>query len=481
MKFRSKKFNLALPIISLLMAASCGGGSDTAGIGGSGFISSGSVTGFGSVFVNGVKFETTASTFDVEDVDGSQDDLRVGMVVQVQGTINADGVSGTATHIQYADDLQGQISGVSENPDMTEKFLTILNKKVVISNTDTAFEGTSYDLIAEDDVVEVSGYYDQIGELRASYIEFKTASLSDVEVKGEIAELSGTNFKVLGINVDTATASASIDLPNGLQIGVLVEVKGTYNNSTNTIIATQVEAEDNELSENDEVEVEGLITSYVDDSEFDINGYPVNASNAVFTPTGLVLEVGIKVEAEGSVSNGILNASEIELRGGSAEISAEVVDVTDLANNRFSVLLVAGEPPITVQLSASTRVEDELGDNDNPLSIVLNNGDFVEVRGFETDTSTIEATQVKRESEVKETQLQGVVSAKVDDVSITVLGVVFPVNASTEYEAENDVAFATSAEFFNALIPGQTVVNIVDMLPGEGNAIGVADEVEIED
>ena len=142
MNTRSGKFPFIVSALAAaIMVSGCGGGTDTAGIGGSGYISSGSVTGFGSVFVNGVEFKTNSAIFDVEDnIDATQADLRVGMVVQVEGTINSDGVTGTATGIQYSDDIEGPISNdpaLNENADGTEKTLTILGKTVIISKTET--------------------------------------------------------------------------------------------------------------------------------------------------------------------------------------------------------------------------------------------------------------------------------------------------------------------------------------------------------
>ena len=55
---------IALTIVGCGSESSGGGG--VAGIGGSGYVSSGSVSGFGSVFVNGVEFETDSATFDVD-------------------------------------------------------------------------------------------------------------------------------------------------------------------------------------------------------------------------------------------------------------------------------------------------------------------------------------------------------------------------------------------------------------------------------
>ena len=76
------------------------------------------------------------------------------------------------------------------------------------------------------------------------------------------------------------------------------------------------------------------------------------------------------------------------------------------------------------------------------------------------------------------------VTAQIQDVSITVLGVVFPVdNASgdpTEYENENEVSFADHAAMIAVTTIGQTVVSIEDKAAPDGNATGVADSVEIE-
>lgn len=484
MKTRIKQLYIFITALSIVIITACSGGGGIAGIGGSGFISSGTITGFGSVFVNGVRFETGASTFDVEDdTDATQANLRIGMVVQVQGSINSDGVNGVATHIQYADDMQGPISNVITSADF--KTLTVLGKTVIISSTGTAFEGLdfSYASVAQGNVIEVSGFYDEIGHLQASFVERKSITFDSstvFEVTGVISNLSGTTFEVQGITVD-ASNPIETDLPDGLQNDLLVEVKGLYNSNINTITATEVEAEDNDLVEDgNEVEIEGFITRYASISDFDINGYAVNAFNATRTPAALELKVGIKVEAEGAVSNGILNASEVEIRGGNAEVSAKVKEVLD--NNSFTVELDPSLSLITVQLSTSTLMEDEAGNDDHLLLSELTVGDFVDVRGYEGGASTINATRVKRESEVKDVELQGVVRAQAIDVSITVLGVVFPVSAvSTSYEDQNEIEIATHTEFEQITDIDLTVVSIVDKVQGDGNATGVADEVEIED
>ena len=484
MNIRNGKFPFtASALTAAIMVSACGGdgslgGGDTAGIGGSGFISSGTVTGFGSVFVNGVEFETGSAIFDIEDANLSESDLRVGMVVQVEGTVNPDGITGTATGIQYSDDIEGPISAISENADFTEKTLTILGQKVIISAADTAYDGVTYAAITQGNVIEVSGFYDQNSDLRASYIELKPAT-NTVEVKGLITSLSGTNFIIQGVNVNAGAANLS-DLSTGLQEGVLVEVKGTYDSGTNTIAATEVDAESNDLSdEADEVELEGLITRYVSNDDFDINGIEINTvtASAIFTPTAPTLKEGDKVEVKGTLLNGVLIATEVEVRGGSAEASAKVSSI-NLTNNSFTMAILAGQS-ITVQLTTATRMEDEVGSGDHLLLTELQVNDFVDVSGFESGASEITATQVKRESEVKEVQLQGVVATPMLTTSVTILGVTFLVDGATDYEDADDLSISQSALI--AAATSGTVVSITDKKLGEGNPIGTADEVEIED
>lgn len=466
-----------------LIACSSGGGDQVAGIGGSGYISTGTVTGFGSVLVNGTKFETGLSSYEVEgNVHATQSDLRIGMVVQVSGTVNPDGLSGTATNIHYSDDLEGPISSISENADMTEKTLSVLGKTVIIHNADTVFEGTTYAALAPGNVIEISGYYDNANNLRASYVEFKSISSSVntiFEISGVITGLTGNNFNVQGVNIDATTATLS-DIPNDLlQDGLLVEVKGTF--AASTITATEIEGDNSELADDgSEVSIEGYVTDFVNNSDFKISGQSIDASGATttFLPDSIVLKNGIKIEAEGTISNGVLIATEIESRSGNSEVTA-VVDSVDVANNRLTVSVIASGPSITVQLTTATLTEDELSENQLDLSQIVVDTDFVEVRGFESDTSTITATRVKRVSGEK-TELQGVITDKVDDNSVTVLGVVFPIDLDTEYEDEFEGVIPNYAQFISAITLEQSIISIEDALINDTNPVGFADSIEIE-
>ena len=102
----------------------------------------GKLTGFGSIYVNGIEFETNSATYEIDDVQGSGDsDLSVGMFVKVKGTVNADGVSGTAESVSYDDEVEGPVENIMPDPasGATERTFTVFSGAVLV-NTETVFE-----------------------------------------------------------------------------------------------------------------------------------------------------------------------------------------------------------------------------------------------------------------------------------------------------------------------------------------------------
>ena len=93
--------SLAVAVALAGCGSSGGGGVSTA----SNSSITGVITGFGSVYVNGVEFDTTSASYSVDGVAGSSDyDLDVGMRVNLEGTVNSDGITGKAASISYTDE-----------------------------------------------------------------------------------------------------------------------------------------------------------------------------------------------------------------------------------------------------------------------------------------------------------------------------------------------------------------------------------------
>ncbi len=81
---------LSLMTVFIAGLTACGGGTQVAGggIGGTG-ISQGSITAFGSVWVNGVEFDTSNASILRNGSSVTQSDLAIGMVVTVDGSVNS--------------------------------------------------------------------------------------------------------------------------------------------------------------------------------------------------------------------------------------------------------------------------------------------------------------------------------------------------------------------------------------------------------
>ncbi len=225
-----------------------------------------------------------------------------------------------------------------------------------------------------------------------------------------------TTFNLAGITGLSINASGAAieDLPNNqLADGAFVEVKGTCSDSScTTINATRVEGE-SEGFDNDDVEVEGIITRLtVSDSNFEVNGFPVNASNAVREPATLTLALDKQVEVEGSVINNVLVASKVKDEGGEIKIAA-TVDTVNPSAGSFELEPVSGQT-ITVKIDTSTEIEDEIGGfNSAALLNNMNQGDYIVVEGYDDGTGTIIASEVERET-LDDVILQGVVTATQD-------------------------------------------------------------------
>jgi hypothetical protein len=309
-----KKTRLATAIMlcsPMLLAAGCGGsssGSDD----GDAVVSRGEITGFGSVYVNGRRYQTDRASFRVDDDDGVESDLRLGMIVTVRGSRDDDGYY--ADSIDYDNELKGPVSAI-DIIDGSSKTLTILGQTVLVT-LDTKIDddgGLTYDMIALNDVLEVSGYIGD-GQLIATHIELQDDD-DEIEIKGVIENLGADSFEIRGFPVSYDDSTEIDDDIRELANGLYVEVEGQLDIAGTTLIAEEIEAEDDGFDDDEnEVEIKGVISEYNGDtSRFTLQGLTVDASTAQLDPASLVLGDGLLVEVEGYIADGVLFADEVEL------------------------------------------------------------------------------------------------------------------------------------------------------------------------
>jgi hypothetical protein len=316
---------IAIASATLLLIA-CGGGvvvgSAGVGSGGTGAAVRGPVSGFGSVFVNGVRFDDSGASVVIDDVRRQSKDLRLGMMVEIDSNSDlslATGIAKSITAFSYA---KGPISSKSTDT------LTVLGLTIAVPPR-TAFESVQ-DLAAlqVNDVVEVHGISDGKGGLKATYIKLDSyPDPDDVRLVGPVQNLNPTTrtFTLYGTTIQYHKSTVS----GGLANNVVVRVKGTLaSTAPMTIEASRVRAVTvNSLSNQGEhVEIYGTVTDFASLENFKVGGLTVNAASAIqeIAPANGVLADGISVEVEGTIDNGVLLATKVTSQDDSESVQVEL-------------------------------------------------------------------------------------------------------------------------------------------------------------
>lgn len=466
--------------LAAFLATACGGGSETvAGIDAGGtpnpvatnVVSSGTITGFGSIVVNDVHYDTGSAEIVADGAVVTQDALAVGDVVIVQGTLSDDGATGTASNVTFDDAVEGPISAI----DLAVSTLTVLGQLVHVDG-DTSFDNrispASLEGLTVGDIVEVTGFLLADGSIGATRIEPKAAG-EEFEVTGTVANLDAgaLTFTLGGLTVDYSAAQLD-DFPAGApENGQLVEAKGTALGAAGELLATRVEFKGNDRPgvAGDRIEVEGFITRFVSTTDFDVEGVPVTTDSGTVFENGTSADLALnrKVEVEGVLNDaGTVVADEVELKQAGFIRITSTVD--SIGSDRLTVL------GIEVRVDGSTRFEDQSDADVEPFTLAnLAVGDFVEVRGFE-DAEGVKATLLEREDPDDEVELRGFVESA-SSPDFVILGMTIRTDAGTVFRDVND-AVIDAATFF-----GQAEGRLVEADGTLANGVIAADEVELED
>ncbi len=419
----------ALAITLTLMA--CGSGSSST----SGSLSSSSktsttqgvITGFGSVFVNGVEYFIGNNTaISVNGDDRPESDLQLGMLVTVQGTVNPDGKIGMANQIKYANVIEGVVTANTVASDGTGT-LTVMGQTVTVT-ADTVFDSkvasiTSPDLIQAGNIVEVSGYASNSGQVTATRIEVKAVSQAAgviLELKGTIANLDSgiSTFTIGGLTVDYSGLTAAYLPSVALSDGLYVEVRSSAPyDGTGSLIASAISVEDDgfkghEGHEGEGLEVRGLVTADYANGQFELNGRTVLVdSNTLLVNGGtaqLLAGTQVKVETHFDAS-GNLVADKIELKS-TAELTYQ--GVLQAVDTDAGTVTVLGK---TIYVDNSTLMMDK---SDyairyfNLTDLDPNNADYLEIHAYkDATTGNLMATRVEREDYSSQSKVMGSVDA----------------------------------------------------------------------
>lgn len=385
MKFRIFAM-LAMLLAAVFSIAGCGGSGGSAATG-TQIVSKGVITGFGSVFVNGVEFDIPVSAnIILDDATASSDNLKTGMVVKVKGTLNNGGTTGSAASIEYEDSLEGPVSNLTANG------FSILNQDVLTTTTTVYVGVTGLSGITNGQFVEVSGLMNPDGIITATRIE--TKSSTEYKIRGTVSNL-GTNTFVLTVRpgldyrVDFSSGTITIlpsfaDLKDGAFVKVSASAAPT---GGTTIMATKVSVKRADIEDADRAEVEGFVSNYNSSAHtFSINNINVDAASIIL-PTGFT--DGIRIEVEGKLANGLMTAVKlVREKDSNQEVQGAVTAKTG------STMTIGGT---LVTVTSTTMYLDSSTANDRLIgfaSIAIN--DLVDVKGYLDDAGNFIAVRIER-------------------------------------------------------------------------------------
>lgn len=171
------------------------------GIGGTGIV--GIITGFGSVWVNGVEVQYDAKTQVAENAaTANSNDLAVGDVVVIEASGSDNALQ--ASKISVVNAVEGQVS-VADNAGGK---LRVLGQTVIITaktiTGDKQERGNAMP-IQPNDHIKVSGLRLANGEIVASRIE-RAAADAEPSVVGPITAINGSVVSVYGLQINVAAA-----------------------------------------------------------------------------------------------------------------------------------------------------------------------------------------------------------------------------------------------------------------------------------
>ena len=277
------------------------------GVGGTGAVySQGTISGFGSVVVNAVKYDDSAATVLVNGQPAQAQDLRLGMVAEVSGARSGtDPLTGVA--LGKASDIT--VWSIAEGPISSLSYTGAVLTSVQLMGMQILLDGnTNLDAtpLASNQNVVVWGLVanEAATQWRATRVQVQADST---------ARMSTGRVRHVGGQVTLNGVTLSGQMVADLQEGQLVRVQGTATD-TSTLLVSQVWRLEAPTRNEQDFEIEGFVTSTPVVGKFKMGTISVDASATALATTLRKLYLGARLEVYGSWVDNTLVATKIELR-----------------------------------------------------------------------------------------------------------------------------------------------------------------------
>lgn len=488
-----------LGVLPMALLSACGGGGGSGdGASSSTVASSGVITGFSSVFVNGVRYEVEGGTVVAVEGEGERlgDDgpLRIGMKVRVRASERAG--RRFAERIEFDDDLKGPARNVVPDPaDPSLGRFSVIGRTVIV-DANTIFD----DDVGNNDgepgidlrdlepmlfpgnapvVVSVSGFPTADG-LLATRIDRVNAAAGEIgrpdfdddeaELKGFVDSIasdgssivvSGTTFLIDDRTIFEDGLPSDEDL-----VGRFVEVKADFL-AGGELLAVRIESEDDFEDDDDrrgELEIEGVLRSVdltTDPDRIVIDGRTIEVRDA----SSLEGQVGNRIEIEGRFdADGVLVIRESKVEVENSVRTEDRVASVDRSAGRFTTRL-----GIVITPAGTSRLEDDASDDDEGDRLTPSEfldrvefDDSIEARGAPGSDGSVRWTRIELDDDDDlDCRLRGPVesiSGSASSFELVIQGVTIRTDgvADDDFEGDDDETIGRSG-FFARLEVGDVV------------------------
>jgi hypothetical protein len=425
--------------------------------------------------LDGIIYTTDTAVFSRSDtrVTIDQSDFNLGETVIVEGVINPNGKTGTATRIIFNDAITGNVTKVVDG-----SLIEILGQQIVTDDK-TVFHG--FDNLAdladlkEGQQVQISGTVDKNKHIFATSIRVITED--GFIVRGYISnhDESAKTFLLDNLSVDYSSLLIGIG-EEPLKNGFYVEIISIYPLNNGQLIGTVIDVlNTGALKPNTFHNMTGSISRFNSLEDFDINGLPITTTEqSRFTHTSgvedaseYILRVNTEVIISGSTNaKGILEIDELTLVTESSTIfTTGLIEAIDYENKTVSVLGVTA----SIRELTSTLVEQNTDESITFVALQrFSVGDFVSFTSYRNvDNEHIISELIRMPFEFFDLLVLGAVFSSDEQLGvINLMGHRIETNSNTEYE-DNDLNTISKQTFFSEIATKNTTVVVYGEYVGE--------------
>ena len=321
--------------LAALLTGSLGGCGGGVGSEGTGSFASGTITGYGSIIVNGVHFDESAATvLDDEGQAVARSALALGMVVQISAGPISSAADGSSAAVASSVRTQRALVGPVDAVDLAGGRLRVLGQTVLVSG-DTVFDerlSGGLAALAPGQWLEVYGFYNpgatgfaasRVGASGPSAGLRVSGTVAAVDARAQTFQLGSQTYSIAGLG-----SSPAVDALVSLKL----QQPGT--DAQGRWVVSGQQTEDHAPKDSAGAKLDAVVSQVLSGTRFVADGVTVDSSAAKLNGS---LQVGARVQVSGTLRAGVLLATQVEASTGklrSYELNGTPSNL-DSVNRRF--------------------------------------------------------------------------------------------------------------------------------------------------